>query len=149
MMEDILESKRCRQMVDPQQGPPKGFDPTAWAAVFKLAVYMNEKHSNISGLFRLFDGDGSGEIDTDEFAALLKKVGVRFHAGEVDALMRQFDVSKDGRIQYAEILESLKMCNCQPDVALGFPEIVIHVLRYPNRTVAHCQPQPHCTGAHC
>lgn len=127
-MEEIFDSKRCRQIIDPHHAPPKGFDPIAWSAVFKLAVFMNEQRSNISGLFRRFDKDGSGEIDTNEFGALLKQVGIQLHAGEVDALMRQFDVNNDGRIQYSEILSSLKMCNCQPEVEHTFPEIVMHVL---------------------
>ena len=56
-------------------------------------------------LFKMYDSDGSGEIDRDELAQLLKRMGERLKASQLDALLRKIDDDGSGDINFQEFCQ--------------------------------------------
>ena len=52
--------------------------------------------------FDRFDADGNGWIDEDEFAALVRSLGVTFTAEKVAVAFMAIDVNGNGRIEFGE-----------------------------------------------
>jgi Ca2+-binding EF-hand superfamily protein len=52
--------------------------------------------------FDRFDADGNGWIDEDEFAALLRALGVTFTPEKVVIAFMAIDVNGNGRIEFGE-----------------------------------------------
>ena len=55
-------------------------------------------------LLKQWDADGNGEIDIDELRDVLKSYGFRARPEEIEELFAIFDVTRDGRISYKELL---------------------------------------------
>jgi Ca2+-binding EF-hand superfamily protein len=52
--------------------------------------------------FDRFDADGNGWIDEDEFAALVRALGVTFTPEKVAIAFMAIDVNGNGRIEFGE-----------------------------------------------
>ena len=52
--------------------------------------------------FQMFDADGDGEIDEDEFSLLLEYVGLEVSDEKSERLFRKFDKDRSGSIGYEE-----------------------------------------------
>jgi Ca2+-binding EF-hand superfamily protein len=59
----------------------------------------------IEELFEQNDTDGNGDIDFDEFAALMCDLDERMSPPSLEIGFREIDVNKDGRINFGEFLD--------------------------------------------
>lgn len=59
----------------------------------------------IEELFEQNDTDGNGDIDFDEFAALVRDLDQGISPASLEIGFREIDVNKDGRINFGEFLD--------------------------------------------
>ena len=59
----------------------------------------------IEELFEQNDTDGNGDIDFDEFAALMRDLDERISRSSLEIGFLEIDVNKDGRINFNEFLD--------------------------------------------
>ena len=65
------------------------------------------QRSGIRKAFEKYDRDGNGIITRDEFKKVVEdKYQAELSSNQVDALMVQADINKDGRIDYEEFLRA-------------------------------------------
>ncbi|XP_076861593.1 troponin C, slow skeletal and cardiac muscles-like [Brachyhypopomus gauderio] len=62
----------------------------------------------LSDLFRMFDKNRDGYIDTEELCAMLTATGEIITEEDVEELMKDGDKNNDGKIDYDEFLEFMK-----------------------------------------
>jgi hypothetical protein len=67
----------------------------------KLRVQLEE-------IFRKFDADGSGEVDTDEISAMLQSLGMLVQPTIVSQMMAEADTDKSGQIDFQEFFAVMK-----------------------------------------
>lgn len=81
----------------------------AWKAILEVAGAGNSSlwSRSLPSLFRLFDKDGSGNIDVAELASGLKSLGVKLTPDQVMALRDDLDCNHDGTISKNEFEESI------------------------------------------
>ncbi len=58
------------------------------------------KNIEIKEAFDVYDTDGSGEITSSEILQVLKELGLHSESGDVDAMMKEFDRNKDGKVTF-------------------------------------------------
>jgi len=63
------------------------------------------KETELRSAFDLFDGDGSGEIDSTELRGVMLSLGVDLNGVELRNLMVQMDASGDGQISFQEFCD--------------------------------------------
>jgi len=61
-----------------------------------------EQRAELQDAFKLFDKDGSGYIDRDELAGLMKALGVDLGESELNNMYTEMDPSGDGQIDFDE-----------------------------------------------
>ena len=66
------------------------------------AIVTNQ--SRISDLFRVWDADGNGTVDLQEFTRALTAVGLPADPKAAEVLFREFDVDGSGNVEYKEYL---------------------------------------------
>ncbi|XP_062314182.1 troponin C, skeletal muscle [Osmerus eperlanus] len=62
----------------------------------------------LSEIFRVFDKNGDGFIDREEFGDILTATGEPITDEEADELMADSDVNKDGKIDFDEFLKMME-----------------------------------------
>ena len=55
--------------------------------------------------FRIFDADGSGSVDVDEFLTVLRNMGVKLSEEEAVELVKLVDTDGSGDVDYEEFME--------------------------------------------
>ncbi len=63
---------------------------------------MRDDDSELARKFRQFDTDGNGAIGENEFAALVKALGLSFSPEEVQIAFSAIDINGNGRIDFGE-----------------------------------------------
>ena len=72
----------------------------------KKHLALNQQHlSELRATFDLFDKDGSGDIDVQEFGEMMSTLGVRLPPKVVTLMFDEMDNSKDGMVQFDEFVE--------------------------------------------
>ena len=90
-------------------------------------------------VFDKFDADGSGAVSTDEMAAMLKTLKIKYPPGKIERLMKEADPDGSGQIEYEEyalvLQKQLKEGGGLADVvteastAFGWVRIIIYSTR--------------------
>ena len=62
---------------------------------------------NLGKSFRIMDDDGSGALDSQEFAKALKSYRISSHPMEMEAIFDRFDPDNNGEIVYDEFLREI------------------------------------------
>ena len=57
--------------------------------------------------FRIFDYDGSGSVEVDEFIQVLKNMGMKLTDKEVEAMVKLIDTDGSGDVDYEEFMEMM------------------------------------------
>ena len=82
---------------------------------------VEQKARNIRGVFRGFDEDKSGSVDTSEFRRGLAHLGVALSDAEFKMLLEIVDNDGSGTIDYNEFVEDLKHADEQQGGFFGDP----------------------------
>jgi calmodulin len=70
------------------------------------ATYLkNFDDDEIRSAFRLFDQDGSGYIQANELENIMNQMGKRYSKADINAMIKNFDSSGDGKISYEEFVK--------------------------------------------
>ncbi|CAO2595090.1 Calmodulin-like protein 5 [Lemmus lemmus] len=59
-------------------------------------------------VFSVFDKDGDGHITVDELKQAMTQLGEEISQEELDGMIREADVDKDGKVDYNEFVRVLK-----------------------------------------
>lgn len=70
-------------------------------------ILTSDQISEFKDVFDVFDTDGSGEIDYDEFQRMLESLGLKLHNKDVRLLLKNVDSDHSGEIDFGEMLEAL------------------------------------------
>nr|XP_012421844.1 PREDICTED: calmodulin-like protein 5 [Odobenus rosmarus divergens] len=76
------------------------------AEVFKSMKSWGSEQ-DMQEVFRAFDLDGNGRISVDELKQAMAKLGQTLSQEELDAMIQEADVDKDGQVDYQEFLRIL------------------------------------------
>ena len=66
-----------------------------------------DKEEEIREAFRVFDRDGTGMISAAELRHVMTNIGEKLSDQEVDEMIREIDVDRDGQINYDGIYSHL------------------------------------------
>ncbi|KAF9649947.1 putative calmodulin [Thelephora ganbajun] len=74
-----------------------------------MAMKMNDADSGeeIKEAFKVFDRDGSGYISAAELKQVLASLGERLTDDEIDMMIGEVDVDRDGQIDYEEFVNMM------------------------------------------
>ncbi|TPX34022.1 hypothetical protein SmJEL517_g03280 [Synchytrium microbalum] len=73
-----------------------------------LKSSLNEKEvDELREIFRLVDQDGGGTISKDELQILMKTLGIRASAAELDAMVDEIDKEKTGEIDFPSFVSAM------------------------------------------
>eukprot|EP00658_Telonema_sp_P-2_P012471 TRINITY_DN14747_c0_g1_i3.p1 TRINITY_DN14747_c0_g1~~TRINITY_DN14747_c0_g1_i3.p1 ORF type:complete len:221 (+),score=27.10 TRINITY_DN14747_c0_g1_i3:458-1120(+) len=78
------------------------------AVLNQLRAGVYQSFDNLRTAFLAADRDGSGAIEANELAAVLRAVGIQLQPGEVEELVSRFDLNSDRKIQYNEFVQALQ-----------------------------------------
>lgn len=67
-----------------------------------LKSQYTELDTLMKKVFKDFDLDGSGFIDSNELAEVAKSLGKALDSAELDECLKDLDMNKDGKISYDE-----------------------------------------------
>ena len=68
-----------------------------------MSRFMNDprdKEEEIREAFRVFDRDGTGTISAAELRHVMTNIGEKLSDQEVDEMIREIDVDRDGQVNY-------------------------------------------------
>ena len=57
--------------------------------------------------FRIFDYDGSGSVDTEEFLTVLRNMGLKLTESEAEELVKLVDADGSGDVDYEEFMDMM------------------------------------------
>jgi calmodulin len=63
-----------------------------------------DKQEEIREAFRVFDRDGTGTISAAELRHVMTNIGEKLSDQEVDEMIREIDVDRDGQVNYEEMV---------------------------------------------
>lgn len=101
---------QLKELVDKESYKLKPIDPEQLKLIEGL-INVREATRDIQkavALFEEVDVDGSGQLDEEEFGALLKMMGMDSHRERVVEIMSEYDVDGGGVIEMTEFLLFLK-----------------------------------------
>ena len=78
------------------------------AALDKLAADLRDRHEAAYDAMRRLDRNGDGRLDRAELQRELWGLGAGLSGGEMDAVLREFDSNRDGRVDYQEFYNTMK-----------------------------------------
>lgn len=70
--------------------------------------FTDEQISECRDLFSMFDTDGGGNIDREEFGAMMKTLGLKLEERELDDFFAEMDIDGSGDIEFDELLSMLR-----------------------------------------
>eukprot|EP00658_Telonema_sp_P-2_P083972 TRINITY_DN920_c0_g1_i6.p1 TRINITY_DN920_c0_g1~~TRINITY_DN920_c0_g1_i6.p1 ORF type:complete len:331 (-),score=99.73 TRINITY_DN920_c0_g1_i6:167-1051(-) len=79
------------------------------------ALFVDQSEENMQAAFEVFDLDGNGYLDTEEFRRALPLLGEDVMPEEVDAIFELVDTDKSGRIEIDEFTCMVKQMNPMGD----------------------------------
>ena len=78
------------------------------ASVDAIWDAMNAARFKMVDMFRRMDTDGSGQLEKDELAAALRKLGMQVSDDVLDRVFGMLDVDNDGGVEVSEFLERMR-----------------------------------------
>lgn len=89
---------------------PFSIDYNEWLAAGKNQKILEKINKLTLGpeSFSIFDYDGSGTVDVDEFRQVLKNLGIKLTDEEFKQMIDIIDADGNGEIDYEEFVEMMK-----------------------------------------
>ena len=87
---------------------PDGLAETLAERSAELRAILENSGTRVLDFFRMWDADGSGEIEADEFRPALRALGLDVTAEEAAALFATFDVDHSGNLSHKEMYRQLR-----------------------------------------
>lgn len=69
---------------------------------------MDNQKENLRQAFKVFDKDGNGYIDREEFKSQLQNLGEEMTEEEIDDLIARCDLDGDGKVHYEEFIKMVE-----------------------------------------
>ncbi|CAF3734214.1 unnamed protein product [Rotaria sp. Silwood1] len=69
--------------------------------------HERDQEAELREAFRLFDRDNSGYITISELKQVMLNMGEKLNQEELEDMMREADVNKDGKLDYQEFVQKL------------------------------------------
>lgn len=91
-----------------RSAPQQAANPPAMVHDTDDDDFTPEQIAECRDLFSMFDKDGGGEIDHDEFAAMMKTLGLNLNERELEEFFDEMDVNGTGAIEFDELLRMLR-----------------------------------------
>lgn len=60
-----------------------------------------DAQEELMAAFKVFDTDGNGYINVDEFKYAMTNLGEKFSDEDIEDMINKFDIDKDGRLNYS------------------------------------------------
>ncbi|RIB30273.1 calmodulin 1 [Gigaspora rosea] len=73
-----------------------------------MSQSSNESTEDLREAFKVYDKDGNGYISAAELKSTMHSLGLKLNDEEVEAMISQADINKDGRIDYEEFIKMMK-----------------------------------------
>mmetsp|Transcript_4097 Transcript_4097/g.8021 ORF Transcript_4097/g.8021 Transcript_4097/m.8021 type:complete len:175 (-) Transcript_4097:227-751(-) len=70
-------------------------------------------YSSVTGLFKKFDTDASGQIDQAELALFFQSLGSPLSDEQFKSMMSMMDTSKDGKVDWSEFSTALELAEAE------------------------------------
>ena len=86
---------------------PDGISADVSAAVSRIAESIFERELQVQKLFRKWDRNGDGALDTSEFTSALNALGFSIDLTDARTLFRHFDLNNDGKVACWEFVRTL------------------------------------------
>lgn len=102
--EDLIEMMR---LVDVNGDNEIDFDE--FLVMMTMRSGERDTEAELREAFKLFDLDGSGTISRDELKTLMKNLGQALTDEEVEAMIDEVDINRDGEISFDEF-QALMVC---------------------------------------
>lgn len=77
-------------------------------SIISKQQFTQETDEELKDAFRVFDRDGNGYISAAELRHVLTNLGEKLTDEEVDEMIREADITADGRVNYEEFVRILK-----------------------------------------
>jgi calmodulin len=85
--------------------------------------FTDDQIEEYKRVFNLLDKDGSGKISSSELSYGLRQLGVTMNSEEVNELVAETDLNKDGEIDFTEFITLISKSNKDLDVEEELREI--------------------------
>lgn len=85
-------------------------------------IFTPEVVTECKELFAMFDGDGGGSIDRDEFGQMMRTLGLNLNDRELDEFFAEMDEDGGGSVEFDEMLDMLKKISQHSTPELEFKE---------------------------
>lgn len=67
-----------------------------------------DAQEELMAAFKVFDTDGNGYINVDEFKYAMTNLGEKFSDADIEDMINKFDIDKDGRLNYSEFAHAIR-----------------------------------------
>ena len=126
-------------------------NPQAVKMLRFIADKVEQKSRNVRVVFRNFDEDKSGSVDTSEFRRGLAHLGIALSDAEFNMLLDIVDNDGSGTIDYNEFVEDLKHLDEQQGNFMGNPDaekkiVAAHPTAAPRANAASSDVTHHTLG---
>lgn len=75
---------------------------------FRRFGFTQEQVAECRELFQIFDKNGDGEIDKNEFLPMMKALGLNLSPHEVEMFFSRMDINGDGAVELPELVHFLE-----------------------------------------
>ncbi|CAF0714571.1 unnamed protein product [Adineta steineri] len=82
-------------------------DFSEFCAFMSKHWHERDQEAELRDAFRLFDRDNSGYITINELKQVMLNMGEKLNQEELEDMMREADVNRDGKLDYQEFVQKL------------------------------------------
>ncbi|KAJ8309337.1 hypothetical protein KUTeg_014211 [Tegillarca granosa] len=82
-----------------------------------------DAQEELMAAFKVFDTDGNGYINVDEFKYAMTNLGEKFSDADIEDMINKFDIDKDGRLNYSEMKDTFNFFDQNGDGTIDCKEL--------------------------
>merc|ERR1719244_695031 len=101
--------KEIENMIKEVDGDRNGYvDFDEFLSLMSRKVSKTDMKKELMSAFKTFDRNGDGFIIKSEFQKVMKKHGEKMTSKEIDKMIKESDIDKDGKINYVEFVKMVR-----------------------------------------